>query len=246
MSIEAPQLYLDLLKRCLTNTIYEDPSFDGPFSSEERAVGRDCPRQAHTMIGRARLDNLHALGKDVLGNGTEGDFLEAGVWRGGASIFMRGFLKAYGSRERRVWVADSFEGLPPPDAKYPADAGSRLHAVEPLRITLNEVRENFERYGLLDDQVQFLPGWFKDTLAEAPIDKLALLRLDGDMYGSTIEALDALYEKITPGGFVIIDDYGAVEACQKAVEHFRAGHRITSPLIAVDWTGVYWQKEAAR
>ena len=84
-----------------------------------------------------------------------------------------------------------------------------------LAVPEEEVKANFRRYGLLDDQVRFLPGWFKDTLQDAPIDRIAVLRLDGDLYESTIQALDALYPRVSPGGFCIIDDYLAVKACGK-------------------------------
>src|SRR5262249_7246717 len=157
----------------------------------------------------------------VITHEVPGDFIETGIWRGGACIMLRAVLAAYDVTDRIVWCADSFEGLPPPDAeKYPADAGDRHHTFAPLAVSLEEVKSNFERYGLLDERVKFLKGWFKDTLPSAPIGKLALLRLDGDMYESTMDALVALYDKVVPGGAVIVDDYGAVEGCRRAVSDF--------------------------
>lgn len=82
------------------------------------------------------------------------------------------------------------------------------------RHSLEEVQENFRRYNLLDDQVQFLKGWFCDTLPTAPIEKLAVLRLDGDLYESIMDGLNALYDKVSPGGFIIVDDYGDFEPCR--------------------------------
>ena len=118
---------------------------------------------------------------------------------------MRAILMAYGIKNRTVWVADSFEGLPSPDSQYPADTGDIHHLYkEVLAISLEQVQENFRRYDLLDGQVHFLKGWFKDTLSNAPIEHLAILRLDGDMYSSTMEALQALYDKLSPGGFLIM------------------------------------------
>ncbi len=105
-----------------------------------------------------------------------------------------------------------------------------------------EVRANFERYGLLDEQVRFLKGFFQDTLADAPIEQLAVVRLDGDMYESTIVALDALYPKLSVGGYLIVDDWGAVPGCRQAVEDYRRDHGITEPIVEIDWTGVYWQR----
>lgn len=86
-----------------------------------------------------------------------------------------------------------------------------------------------------------MQGWFQDTLPSAPIKHLAVLRLDGDMYGSTMEALNALYPKLSIGGYLIIDDYG-LEGCKKAIHDYREQSRITEEMISIDWTGVYWQK----
>jgi O-methyltransferase len=179
----------------------------------------------------------------VLRDEVPGDFIETGVWRGGTCIFMRAALKAYADSTRQVWVADSFEGLPKPDGRYPQDEGD-LHWTmsDDLGISLDQVKANFSRYGLLDDRVRFLKGWFKDTLPTAPIERLAILRLDGDMYSSTMDSLLNLYSKLSVGGYVIIDDYGAIDACHKAVEDFRARKQIRTPLIPIDWTGVYWRK----
>src|ERR1039457_663209 len=94
------------------------------FDPDRRAKGQDWPPLADTMIGLKRLDNLQNCIETVLKDNVPGDMIETGVWRGGGSIFMRAVLKAYGSTGRTVWVADSFEGLPEPDAaKYPLDAG---------------------------------------------------------------------------------------------------------------------------
>jgi len=169
--------------------------------------------------------------------------METGVWRGGAAILMRGVLQAHAISNRRVWLADSFEGLPAPNpAKYPHDAHDRLHTIPYLAVSLERVRANFESYGLLDDQVRFLKGWFRDTLPTAPVERLAVLRLDGDMYESTMDALTYLYPKLSTGGYLIVDDYGAVPACRQAVHDYRAAHDITEEIKAIDWGGVYWQR----
>ncbi|WP_197281237.1 TylF/MycF/NovP-related O-methyltransferase, partial [Mycobacterium sp. UM_3] len=162
----------------------------------------------------------------------------------GSEMCIRDRLSAYGDEARRVWVCDSFAGVPPPDpANYKADAGINLHrAANILAIPEAEVRANFARYGLLDDQVRFLPGWFKDTLNDAPIDQIAVLRLDGDLYESTIQALDALYPRLSPGGFCIIDDYHALDACRQATTDYRTKHGITAEIQEIDGTGVLWRK----
>lgn len=156
---------------------------------------------------------------------------------------MRGVLKAYGVSDRDVWVADSFEGLPPPDEEaYPADHGDRHHTHSDLAVDLETVRDNFRRYGLLDDQVKFLPGWFRDTLPTVAGMRWSLIRLDGDMYQSTYEALQWLYPSLSQGGYLIVDDYGALPAAAAAVDDYRKEHGITEAIRRVDWTGVYWRK----
>ena len=107
---------------------------------------------------------------------------------------------------------------------------------------IEQVQENFKRFDLLDDKVKFLKGWFKDTLPSAPIDHLAIIRLDGDMYESTMDGLVNLYHKLSSGGFIIIDDYGTIPACKKAVHDFRDKNGITEEIINIDDSGYYWQK----
>lgn len=201
------------------------------------------PGYADTMIGLKRLDNLQFCIETVIRERVEGDLIETGVWRGGACIFMRAVLAAYNILDRIVYVADSFEGLPKPDPeKFPADKGDKHHIYTFCAVSQDEVENNFRKYGLLDDKVVFLKGWFKDTLPNAPIEKLAVLRLDGDMYGSTMDALTNLYPKLSKGGFCIIDDY-ALHGCRKAVDDFRAENGIYAEMKVVDWTGRYWRKE---
>jgi len=246
---DGASLYLDLLKRVVVNSIYCDPNvspWDPPVYDEaKRGEGRDWPRDAHTMVGLRRLNNLQECVESVLKNNIPGDIIETGVWRGGASIFLRAVMKAHQVTDRILWVADSFEGLPPPKSdQYPDDAGDPHHTFDFLRVNLETVQANFARYGLLDNQVRFLKGWFCDTLAKCPAKQFSLLRLDGDMYESTMDALTALYPRLSRGGFVVVDDYKAVPACAKAVEAYRARHGITEPIIEIDWAGVFWKKES--
>lgn len=269
----AAELYLDLLKKCLTRYLFGESYVPVvprrgtashalfqpvrrwlagkdmevirhvPFDQQGRAEGRDWPARAESMAGLKRLDNLQFCVTDVLRRGVPGDLIETGAWRGGVTIFMRAILEAYCDPDRRVWVADSFQGLPKPDPeRWPAEAGDQHWTMEQLAVPLEEVQANFARYGLLDERVRFLPGWFKDTLPTAPIERLAVLRLDGDMYGSTMEALDALYPKLSVGGYVIVDDYGAIPQCKEAVTDFRTANGIIDPMEPVDWTGVCWQR----
>jgi hypothetical protein len=248
-------LYLDLMKKVLTNVIYEDkplgyehvpiPWFQGDpqYDAEKRTVGLDWPSVAHTMVGLKRLDNVQSCMEQVLSDDVPGDFIETGVWRGGVCIFMRAFLKAYDVKERTVFVADSFQGIPDVgDGGHPLDVRIGLHrANETLAVSMEAVQRNFARYDLLDDQVRFLPGWFRDSLPQAPVDKLAILRLDGDLYESTMDALTHLYPKVSPGGFVIVDDY-ALRSCRRAIDEFRERHGIDDEVLPIDDASAYWRR----
>lgn len=240
------QLYLDMVQRCVINTIYENANHDRwqphEFNRELRDLGRDWPNRAHSMIGNKRMTNLRKIAECVITCGIPGDFIETGVWRGGACIMMRAVLKAYGETHRRVFVADSFCGLPAPNPTIPADAGDQHYTFSELFVSSEQVRANFAKYDLLDDQVYFLEGWFADTLPSAPTSEIAILRLDGDMYESTMDALNALFDRVAPGGFVIIDDYGAVDGCRKAIHDFRATRAIGDPLYDIDGYGAFWRK----
>jgi O-methyltransferase len=191
------------------------------------------------MIGMKRLTNIQECFETVLQDGVPGDLIETGVWRGGATILMQGLVK-YHKQDRRVFVADSFQGLPPPDPRYPADKGDIHHTIPYLSIDIETVKNNFRAYDLLDDNVIFVKGFFETSLKNAPIDKLCILRLDGDMYSSTIQVLEQLYDKVSPGGFVIIDDY-SLEGCRKAVHDFRNIRGITNPIISIDQCGSFWR-----
>ena len=197
---------------------------------------------ADTMIGRARLDQLHHAVRTVIREAVSGDLVETGVWRGGASILMRGALVAYGDETRNVWLADSFQGLPSPDPAQPLDADLDFSSAEYFAVSKDEVQRRFESYGLLDHRVRFLEGWFADTLPTAPVGSISILRLDGDLYSSTTDALVALYSRVSNGGFVVVDDYGTFEACRRAVDDFRAQYGVTDSIVRVDEQGVFWRK----
>jgi O-methyltransferase len=271
----ASDLYLDLMKKTLSFSLWPEPpqpidasdNLRRPFrrflvsliprlfpkdwqlfkkidvTDAEREEGSVRPVYGDTMIGLRRLNNLQFCIETVLKENIEGDFIETGVWRGGACIFMRAVLAAYGDKDRLVFVADSFQGLPKPDPlTYPADEGDRHHLYSSvLGVSQKQVEHNFKRYGLLDDQVRFLKGWFKDTLPRAPIERLAILRLDGDMYESTMDAMTSLYPRLSPGGFCIVDDY-FLPACKKAIDDYRAKEGIEAVVEQIDWSGIYWRK----
>lgn len=209
-------LYLDLLKNALI-------------------------RDRITMLGAHKLDTLRYCVEDCLDNDIAGDIIETGVWKGGATIYFTGILKAHGVTDRKVFVADSFAGLPPPDArKWPQDEGDTHHTRTDLAIGLEEVRANFSSFNLLLDNVVFIEGFFEDSLPAAPIERLSVLRLDGDMYGSTMTALEQLYHKLEIGGYLILDDW-LLHGAREALLDFRERLDITEPMHE-DYSGIFWQK----
>ena len=246
-------MYIQLLKKCVLDSIYGsnmitpdgkgEEVMKGKADQESILNGTYWPSRAHTMIGEKRLTNIEKCFLDILENKIEGDIIETGVWRGGSCIFMAGLNKYYKSG-KKVFVADSFEGLPPPnEKKYPLDKGDILYKYKSLAVSLEDVKSNFSKYDLLDENVIFIKGFFNESLKNAPIEKLSLLRLDGDMYESTMDSLIHLYDKVVVGGYIIIDDYGCIPACAAAVEDFRKSRGITTKLETIDWTGRYWKKE---
>jgi hypothetical protein len=213
------------------------------ITEENRLNGYDWPANAKTMIGMGRLNNIEMCVRDILERNIEGDLIETGVWRGGATMLMKALLDESNIIDRKVWLADSFRGLPKGDEdKYAADKGNNLYRYRILSASVEEVKNNFRKYDLLDNNVIFLEGWFRDTLPAAPIKKLALLRLDGDLYESTILALENLYPKLSPGGYVIIDDFNAFPYCRQAVMDYREKQKINDKIIEIDKQAAYWKK----
>ena len=210
----------------------------------DKLSGMRLTHWPHTMIGQFRLDNIERCAEQIFADGVAGDFLEAGVCKGGATIFMRALQVAHGEAHRRTWVVDSFRGLPPSDKEADRSYGLDLdEAREPwLACSEARVRDHFARYDLLDRQVEFVAGWVAESLPKAPIGPLAMLRLDLDLYSSTQECLDLLYDKVSPGGYVIVDDYVWLDCCRDAVDDFRARRGIEEPIIPIDASGIFWRK----
>jgi O-methyltransferase len=247
--------YLDLLRLALCDLVAPETEtvathargpVSRPLADEElsmRVEGREWPLRGLTMIGYDRLGDLQACIEAVVAERVPGDVIEAGVWRGGASMFARATLDSLGEADRTVWLADSFRGLPAPDETgFPEDRGTGFHHDTYLSVPQQVVRAGFERLGL-DHDLEFVEGFFSDTLPALAGQPWSVIRLDGDMYESTWVTLESLYPSLSRGGFVIVDDYGAVPACQAAIDDYRAKHRITARLERIDWTCVRWQRE---
>ncbi len=197
---------------------------------------------ADTMIGMKRLDNIQSCLDTIIDEKIKGDVIECGVWRGGASIFMKAYFQVHGIRDRNVWLADSFQGVPSSTYEQDKIVDMSQATFPGLAIPLSVVKENFQKYDITLENVHFLEGWFKDTLFNAPIDQLSVLRMDGDLYESTWDILVALYEKVNVGGFIIVDDYGALPQCKEAIHEFRNQNGISEPMIKIDYEAVYWRK----
>jgi len=243
--------YLGLLKLCLCDlgaasttsvgltpdrTLASRTLREGDLSI--RAAGLDWPLQGLTMTGLQRLDDLQVCVEQIVRDGVPGDLIEAGAWRGGASILMRATLDTLGERDREVLVADSFEGFPVDEDGEHID----LSTYDFLSVPLEEAKGNFARFGL-DHGVRFVPGFFEDTLPPLADGRWAIVRLDGDTYEATTTALNWLYPGLAPGGYLIIDDYGAFEECRRAIDDYRARHGIDEPIEPIDWTGARWRRE---
>lgn len=252
--------YLELLKLCLcdlagartlsVSRTGDTRRPDSQIKSRElaagelglRVMGSDWPFSGLTMVGLERLDDLQACVESIVADGVEGDVIEAGAWRGGASILARATLDSLGDK-RTVWVADSFRGLPPPDTSaFPTDHELDLSTVDFLAVPVEEVRGHFARLGLANG-VEFLEGFFDKTLPQLRGHRWSVIRLDGDTYEATWMGLESLYPTLSEGGYLIIDDYGLIKECRAAVDDYRREHGITEPLEKVDWNSMRWRRQ---
>ena len=209
---------------------------DDYLESGDAALNR--VEDAETMLGTRQLDQMQKCINDVLDRDVPGDLLEAGVWRGGMTILMRALLEAYGDTSRRVWVVDSFCGLPKPDE----NVDSSWWRPGDMAVSLEEVKENFARYSLLDDRVKFVRGFFADSLPTASVSQLSVLRVDADLYQSTLDVLENLYPKLSYGGYAIFDDYQNLPECRRAIDEYRSANSIEDPIVEIDTRAVYWIK----
>jgi hypothetical protein len=245
--------YLGLLKLSLCDLVGPSTTSvgrteDGRVLSRElvgdemrlRAAGMDWPMQGLTMVGLARLDDLQSCVEEIVADGIDGDLIEAGAWRGGASILMRATLDSLGADDRTLYVADSFQGLPH-GRSAPGEERDDLGVFGFLAVPLEQVQEAFARFGC-DQGVEFLPGFFELTLERLRAHRWSLIRLDADTYEATLLALETLYPGLSAGGHLIVDDYGALDECSRAVDEFRRRHSIEEPLEEIDWTGVRWRR----
>lgn len=186
------------------------------------------------MLSSRRGRALHRLARTVDREGVPGALVDCGVWNGGSSV-----LLALGGPGRIVWCFDSFEGLPEPD---PRDGEESFRYVGDCRGAVEKLREGFDRLAP-GHPVEIRKGWFQNTLPEAvdAIGPIAVLHCDGDWYESVRLTLETLGPAVSPGGFVVIDDYGTWPGAREATDAYR--RRLGSPprMIKVDHTGYYWR-----
>lgn len=217
-----------------------------PYDPERRRAGRDWPLFGYTMTGDLRVEALRKVIEDALKNNVVGDFIELGVWRGGTSIMAAAVFKAYKQTNRKVWVCDSFEGLP--EAAEGLADKNYWSQMSYLKVSKEQVMHNFQKYGLLNDNIQFVKGFFFDSLPKLRHQqlhsgwKLSILRLDGDMYESCLDSIFNLYEFLSVGGYVIIDDWNIPE-CNEAINEFLRTHSLVPNIVRIDKSAVYWKKE---
>lgn len=208
---------------------------------------------AYTMASYQRLCNAYDLARQAESQKLAGAFVECGVWRGGCIGLMAAVAKEFGSR-RKIWLFDSFEGLPEPAVEDGLQAhtvaGTSAGDLKPIKQCVGplEIVKHlfFHKLKIDDRDAIFCKGWFQETLplVKTDVGPIAVLRLDGDWYESTKICLDSLYDQVVPGGFVIIDDYGAWEGCRRAVDEFLKARQLQIVWNEVDYTGRYFVKPA--
>lgn len=186
----------------------------------------------YTLVGIGGLEATYQVAKKMNQEGIKGDFVELGVARGGCSALMAGV--AFDKNidvDRKMWLFDSFEGLPEPtqddflDGQEDQTTGEHVANLQkgdclgPLDEVKNLIINQFK---FPQEKVNFIKGWFEDTVTKhgKDVGDIAILRIDADWYDSTKVCLDNLFDQVVPGGGIIIDDYGTCHGCKKAVDEF--------------------------
>lgn len=204
----------------------------------------------YSMTSWQRLYNLHAAVRYAVRTNIQGDFVECGVWRGGSMMMVAHTLLALGCTDKRLFLFDTFEGLPKPDKSLDVDVwghnaaeGWEMHrktdqSSDWAFASLEEVRANMESTGYPMDKVFFIKGMVEDNLPAKAPDAIAMLRLDTDWYQSTKHEMEVLYPRLSRNGVLILDDYGHFKGARQAVDEYFALRQDTTPLIVrVDYAG---------
>ncbi len=227
----------------------------------EHFVVREAMRVKKSKISLVSLARLVAslwLSGAALSLPTPGDFVETGVYRGGSSILLIRTLLKFDSCNRLFWGFDSFEGLPASVAEDKVGTLSRGSEGQ-YTATESTFYANLQQYKAFKNPKMMVitKGFFNETLPVAPITHIAFLRLDGDIFTSTWDALVNLYPKVIPGGYIYVDDYDSFNGCKKAVDAYRLQHKISEPMTKIiegkrpdqkrkrEYEAVWWQKKGA-
>jgi O-methyltransferase len=202
------------------------------MGSHARKEGGEWPVFALSMIGEQRMNNIRTLLEQAHREGLEGDFMECGVWRGGASIYAKIIIESLEWRVRKphVWLADSFSGLPLPRSQHDSAIWAKW---DYLSVPSSEVKANLINFGVFDNTIHFCEGYFVDSLPLCHPKKIVVLRMDGDMYDSTTDQLSNLFPSVVDGGWIIIDDW-SIPSCQKAVLDFWKLHKLQRNFVQID------------
>jgi len=182
-----------------------------------------------TILSPERLRGLWDAVKDANQAKVPGDLVECGCWRGGSAAI----LGRADDTRRRLWVLDSFAGMPAPSEKDPPQAAAEIG----LCVATEDDVVKFLVDEGLSSRVITVPGLFKDTIPILPVQKIAVLHIDCDWYESVKQCLEGLYDKVSATGTIQFDDYGHWPGARVAVDDFFRGRGIQPGLSILDYTG---------
>lgn len=238
---------VDLMREVVLNAIYYPVSFNND--------GNGRHNNAFAMTGRRRLENIRSLVGSILLDDVPGHIIETGCWKGGAMFYAGSVLQACGELgKRRIYLADSFSGIPAPvEGQVARYTDAKAHTKDLGFDNSPELTvERLQRLLLPREHFRLVVGFFNESLPslmkEEPRTVFSMLRLDGDTYFSTYEALETLYDRISIGGFVIVDDFMDWASCREAIFDFRTKRNIVDPIMYIYHTsnevvrGIWWRK----
>jgi O-methyltransferase len=191
----------------------------------------------HSMLSFINLVTLQELARRTDALKLEGDFVECGVYRGGSAGVL-GYMMLQSPIPRKLWLYDSFEGMPPASDKD--DAYS--HQIESQYVgSEHQTLRIMKRLRVTPDRFTIVRGRFEQTLPGVNHAPVALLHVDCDFYDPVKLTLETFYRDVVPGGFVIFNDYGSFQGCRTAVDEFMSANQIKSPLQQIDHDAYYLQ-----
>jgi O-methyltransferase len=222
-----------------------EQQFPPDFDAETRDICKLV--SPFTMTSPERIFALRQSVQYLVQNNIQGDFVECGVWRGGSMMAVARTLQGLGVTEKNLYLFDTFDGMSAPtqdDVAFNGESAIELLAqsaqkANPVRAysALDEVKRNLLSTGYPAERMFFIEGKVEDTIPAQMPERIALLRLDTDWFESTYHELLHLYPRLSPGGVLIIDDYGHWAGARKAVDRYFAEHNLIPLLHRIDYTG---------